>query len=141
MLLLALGCGSPNTATTWECVGRTARYFTPISPSLEVYGDTIDFGDVRVGERSATMSIEVRNTGSGPGGVGLFGYVPAVFTATVSESPLPPNGSTEIRVTFEPVEARTSTAALIVETLDARCGSIDPAKEPKLIMLQGRGTD
>jgi hypothetical protein len=94
------------------------------SPLVAVTPDRLDFGTGRLGDTFASLTLQLRNTGTGPltlNRVALSGADAARFSLASFTQPftLAPGASRELTVALDPDAARAFSALLVVESDDA----------------------
>jgi MYXO-CTERM domain-containing protein len=124
----AVGARQAQATFTFEGTARASAAVElqgeGTSPLVAVTPDRLDFGTRRMGEAFASLSLQLRNTGTGPltlNRVALSGADAARFSLASVTQPftLAPGASRELTVTLEPDAVRTFSATLVVESDDA----------------------
>lgn len=110
--------GTAQASAAVELQGEGTSRLVAVTP------DRLDFGTRRMGEAFASLSVQLRNTGTGPltlSRVALSGADAARFSLASLTQPftLAPGASRELTVTLEPDAVRTFSATLVVESDDA----------------------
>ncbi|PNG50259.1 hypothetical protein WDL1P1_00303 (plasmid) [Variovorax sp. WDL1] len=105
-----------------------------ISPRIQVAPATVDFGSVGVGLTAATKTVDVTNTGRLPLEVKGIGVTdPERFSSSNNcGTPLQPNQSCQVAVSFTPLDGNQALASLAIE-------NNDPRQPLALVTLKGQG--
>jgi hypothetical protein len=110
--------------------------FASAVPRLSVSPVTLAFGDVNMGETSATLTSEIKNTGDVPLQLAIGAPSNAAFAIVANEcpNPLPSQQICDVTVSFTP--AKTGAASAKIPLTD---NASPPSDYPDVIRLSGTG--
>jgi hypothetical protein len=131
--------GNPTSVTMNSPVAVTANFSgTGIAPATTVSPTYLSFGNQKVGRRSATKTVTLSNTGTGPliiNSIGISGAYSFEFSQTnncpIRGSGLASGASCTIKVTFTPLMRGAAAASLNV--------NVSAPAAPQSVSLSGTG--